>query len=167
MLSLEPKKKRTRRAKTTVNHPIVSQKAVEEKRETNTSLDASSQQEVSIETGLSPGASCKESAQPHVLTHEEPTLADTHMELGHNEVQSTTYDVPQFTPVEQTILNSPLQSSSFPTTSIVSSLQPREGDSPNPSCFDHPSPIMDEPPSSGPQEPITQSVMDITLSNTK
>ncbi|KAK1401569.1 hypothetical protein POM88_001174 [Heracleum sosnowskyi] len=53
------------------------------------------------------------------------------------------------------------------THSFVSSPQPREGDNPNPSGFDHPSPIMDEPPSSGPKEPISQSDMDNTPSNTE
>ncbi|KAK1356217.1 hypothetical protein POM88_049473 [Heracleum sosnowskyi] len=163
----ESKKKRAKRGKTTVSHPAVSQKTIEENRATNTSLDVPSQQGTSIETGMSPKASCKESAQPHVSPHEELTLAETHKELGHSEDFTSTIDASQVHPVEHPIFSSPLSPSSFPTTSFVSSPQPREGDSPNPSGFDHSSPIMDEPPSSGPQEPISQSEMETTLSNTE
>ncbi|KAK1394276.1 hypothetical protein POM88_013332 [Heracleum sosnowskyi] len=79
VVPLEPKKKRAKRTKTTVSHLAVSQKTVEENREINSSLDVPSQQGPSIEIGLSPKLSCKESAQPHVPTHEEPPLADIHM----------------------------------------------------------------------------------------
>ncbi|KAK1401222.1 hypothetical protein POM88_000827 [Heracleum sosnowskyi] len=167
MVPPEPKKKRAKRTKTTVSHPAVSQKAVEENREINSSLDVPSQQGTSIEIGLSPKAPCKESAQPHVPTHEEPPLAETHMESGHSEDFTSPIDASQVPSVEQPSFSSPLSPSSFPTHSFVSSLQPREGDNPNPSGFDHPSPIMDAPPSSGPQEPISQSEMDTTPSNTE
>ena len=43
VVPLEPKKKRAKRTKTTVSHPIVSQKAAEVQREENTSLDVPSQ----------------------------------------------------------------------------------------------------------------------------
>ncbi|KAK1368788.1 hypothetical protein POM88_034880 [Heracleum sosnowskyi] len=167
VVPLEPKKKRAKRAKTTVSHPAVSQKTVEENREINSSLDVPSQQGTSIEIGLSPKAPCTESAPPHVLTHEEPPLAETHMESGHSEDFTSPIDASQVPSVEQPSLYSPLSPSSFHTHSFVSSPQPREGDNPNPSGFDHPSPIMDEPPSSGPQEPISQSEMDTTPSNTE
>ncbi|KAK1359630.1 hypothetical protein POM88_044104 [Heracleum sosnowskyi] len=160
VVPLEPKKKRAKRAKTTVSHPAVSQKTVEEQRVVNTSVDVPSQQWTSIETHM-------ESASPHVLTHEEPPLAETHIESGHSENFTSQVDASQVPSVEQPSLSSPLSSSSFPTHSFVSSPQPREGDSTNPSGFDHPSPIMDEPPSSGPQEPISQSEMNTTPSNTE
>ncbi|KAK1359798.1 hypothetical protein POM88_044272 [Heracleum sosnowskyi] len=161
VVPLEPKKKRAKRTKTTVSHPIVSQKTVEENRALNTSLDVPSQQGTSIETGMCPKAPCTESAQPH----EEPPLAETHMESGHSEDFFTPIDASQVHSVEQPIFSYPPSPSSFPTHSFVSSPQPKEGDSPNPSSFDHPSPIMDEPPSSGPQEPISQSEMDTTPPN--
>ncbi|KAK1383890.1 hypothetical protein POM88_021625 [Heracleum sosnowskyi] len=167
VVPLEPKKKRAKRTKTTVSHPAVSQKNVEENRELNTSQDVPSQEGTSIVTGMSPKAPCKESAQPHISPHKEPTLAETQKELGHSEDFTSTIDASQSHPVEQRIFSSPLSPSSFPTHSFVSSPQPREGDSPNPSSFDHPSPIMDEPPSSGPQEPISQSEMETTFSNTE
>ncbi|KAK1395052.1 hypothetical protein POM88_014108 [Heracleum sosnowskyi] len=85
VVPLEPKKKRAKRAKTTVSHPAVSQKTVEDNMVVYTSLDVPSQQGTSIEIGLSPKAPCTESAQPHVPTHEEPPLAETHMESGHSE----------------------------------------------------------------------------------
>ncbi|KAK1396494.1 hypothetical protein POM88_006357 [Heracleum sosnowskyi] len=163
----EPKKKRAKRTKTTASHPAVSQKTVEETRDINSSLDVPSQQWTSIEIGLSPKATCKESAQPHVPTHEEPPLAETHMESGHCEDFTSPVDTSQVTSEKEPLFSSPLSPSSFHTHSFVSSLQPREGDSPNPSGFDHPSSLMDEPPSSGPQEPISQSKMDTTLSNTE
>ncbi|KAK1388323.1 hypothetical protein POM88_016501 [Heracleum sosnowskyi] len=163
----EPKKKRAKRTKTTVSQPAVSQKTVEENREISSSLDVPSQQGTSIEIGLSPKAPCKESAHPHVPTHEEPPLAETRMESGHIEDFNSPIDASQVSSVKQPSFSSPLSPSSFPTHSFVSSPQPREGDSPNPSGFDHPSPIMDEPPSSGPQEPISQSEMDTTPSNTE
>ncbi|KAK1355951.1 hypothetical protein POM88_049207 [Heracleum sosnowskyi] len=141
----------------------VSQKTVEENREINSSLDVPSQQGPSIEIGMSPKAPCKESAQPH----EEPPLAEIHMESGHCEDFSSPTDASQVTSEKQPLFTSPLSPSSFPTHSFVSSPQPREGDSPNPSGFDHPSSIMDEPPSSGPQEPISQSKTDTTPSNTE
>ncbi|KAK1396922.1 hypothetical protein POM88_006785 [Heracleum sosnowskyi] len=166
VVPLEPKKKRAKRTKTTVNHPAVSQKTVEENKAVNSSLDVPSQQGASIEIGLSPKAPCTESAQPHVLTHEEPPLAETHMESGHSEDFTSQIDASQVPSVEQSLFSSPLSPSSFPTHSFVYSPQPREGDSPNPSGFDHPSSIMDEPPS-GPQEPISQSEMDTTPSNTE
>ncbi|KAK1401452.1 hypothetical protein POM88_001057 [Heracleum sosnowskyi] len=140
VVPLEPKKKRARRTKTTVSHPAVSQKTVEETREINSSLDVPSQQGTSIEIGL---------------------------ELGHSEDFSTPIDGSHVSSVNQPPLSTTLSPSSFPTHSFVSSPQPREGDSPNPSGFDHPSPIMDEPPSSGPQEPISQSEMDTTPPNTE
>ncbi|KAK1393512.1 hypothetical protein POM88_012568 [Heracleum sosnowskyi] len=133
----------------------VSQKTVEENREINSSLSVPSQQGTSIEIGMSPKAPCKESAQSHVPTHEEPPLAETHMESGHSEDFTSPIDASQVPSEKQPSFSSPLSPSSFPTHSFVSSPQPREGDSPNPSGFDHPSPIMDEPPSSGPQEPIS------------
>ncbi|KAK1395656.1 hypothetical protein POM88_005519 [Heracleum sosnowskyi] len=167
VVPLEPKKKRAKRAKTTVSHPTVSQKTVEEQRVINTSLDVPSQQGTSIEIGMSPKAPCTESAPPHVPTHEEPPLAETHMESGHSEDFTSQVDDSQVPSMEHSSLSSPLSPSSFPTHSFVSSPQPREGDSPNPSGFDHPSPIMDEPPSSGPQKPISQSEMDTTPSNTE
>ncbi|KAK1404506.1 hypothetical protein POM88_004111 [Heracleum sosnowskyi] len=163
----EHKKKRAKRTKTTVSHPAVSQKTVEESREINSSLDVPSQQGTYIEICMSPKAPCKESAQPHGPTHEEPPLAETHMESGHSEDFTSPFDASQVPSVEQSSFSSPLSPSSFPTHSFVSALQPREGDSPNPSGFDHPSPIMDEPPFSGPQEPISQSEMDTTPSNTE
>ncbi|KAK1352451.1 hypothetical protein POM88_053390 [Heracleum sosnowskyi] len=167
VVPLEPNKKRSKRVKTTINHPAVSQKTVKEQRVVNTSLDVPSQQGTSIEIGLSPKAPCIESAQPHVPTQDEPPLAETHMESGHSEDFTSQVDASQVPFVEQPSLSSPLSPSSFPTHSFVSSPQPREGDSPNPPGFDHPSPIMDEPPSSGPQEPISQSEMDTTPSNTE
>ncbi|KAK1396950.1 hypothetical protein POM88_006813 [Heracleum sosnowskyi] len=167
VVPLEPKKKRARRAKTTVSHPAVSQKTVEENRAVNTSLDVPSQQGTSIEIVLSPRVPCTESSQPHVPTHEEPPLAETHMESGHSEDFTSQIDASQVPSVEQPLFTSPPSPSSFPTHSFVSSPQPREGDNPNPSGFDHPSPIMDEPPSSGQQEPISQSEMDTTPSNTE
>ncbi|KAK1389323.1 hypothetical protein POM88_017501 [Heracleum sosnowskyi] len=163
----EPKKKRARRTKTTVSHPAVSQKTVEETREINSSLDVPSQQGASIEIGLSPKAPCTESAQTHGSQPEIPPLEETHSELGHSEDFSTPIDGSHVSSVNQPPLSTPLSPSSFPTHSFVSSPQPREGDSPNPSGFDHPSPIMDEPPSSGPQEPISQSEMDTTPPNTE
>ncbi|KAK1379459.1 hypothetical protein POM88_026203 [Heracleum sosnowskyi] len=163
----EPKKKRARRTKTTVSHPAVSQKTVEETREINSSLDVPSQQGASIEIGLSPKAPCTESAQPHGSQPEIPPLEETHSELGHSEDFSTPIDGSHVSSVNQPPLSPTLSPSSFPTHSFVSSPQPREGDSPNPSGFDHPSPIMDEPPSSGPQEPISQSEMDTTPPNTE
>ncbi|KAK1358953.1 hypothetical protein POM88_043427 [Heracleum sosnowskyi] len=163
----EPKKKRARRTKTTVSHPAVSQKTVEETREINSSLDVPSQQGASIEIGLSPKAPCTESAQTHGSQPEIPPLEETHSELGHSEDFSTPIDGSHVSSVNQPPLSTTLSPSSFPTHSFVSSPQPREGDSPNPSGFDHPSPIMDEPPSSGPQEPISQSEMDTTPPNTE
>ncbi|KAK1394767.1 hypothetical protein POM88_013823 [Heracleum sosnowskyi] len=163
----EPKKKRARRTKTTVSHPAVSQKTVEETREINSSLDVPSQQGTSIEIGLSPKAPCTESAQTHGSQPEIPPLEETHSELGHSEDFSTPIDGSRVSSVNQPPLSATLSPSSFPTHSFVSSPQPREGDSPNPSGFDHPSPIMDEPPSSGPQEPISQSEMDTTPPNTE
>ncbi|KAK1397159.1 hypothetical protein POM88_007022 [Heracleum sosnowskyi] len=163
----EPKKKRARRTKTTVSHPAVSQKTVEETREINSSLDVPSQQGASIEFGLSPKAPCTESAQTHGSQPEIPPLEETHSELGHSEDFSTPIDGSLVSSVNQPPLSTTLSPSSFPTHSFVSSPQPREGDSPNPSGFDHPSPIMDEPPSSGPQEPISQSEMDTTPPNTE
>ncbi|KAK1401554.1 hypothetical protein POM88_001159 [Heracleum sosnowskyi] len=145
----------------------VSQKTVEENREITSSLGVPFQQGTSIEIGLSPKLPCKESAQPHVPTHEEPPLAETHMESGHSEDLTSPIDASQVPSEKQPLFSSPFSPSSFPTHSFVSSPQPRKGDSPNPSGFDHPSPIMDEPPSSGPQEPISQSEMDTTLSNTE
>ncbi|KAK1357142.1 hypothetical protein POM88_050398 [Heracleum sosnowskyi] len=159
----EPKKKRVKWAKVTVSHPTVPQKIIEDERELNTSLYASSQQETSIETGMSPKAPCNESAPPH----EEPPLAETHSEREHGEESSFNFDASLFTFEEQPNLNSLLSTSSFPTTSIVSSPQPREGERPNLSGFDHSSSIMDEPPSSGPQEPIVKSSMDTTPPNTE
>ncbi|KAK1379197.1 hypothetical protein POM88_025941 [Heracleum sosnowskyi] len=163
----EPKKKRARRTKTTVSHPAVSQKTIEETREINSSLDVPSQQGTSIEIGLSPKAPCTESAQTHGSQPEIPPLEETHSELGHSEDFSTPIDGSHVSSVNQPPLSTTLSPSSFPTHSFVSSQQPREGDSPNPSGFDHPSPIMDEPPSSGPQEPISQSEMDTTPPNTE
>ncbi|KAK1363047.1 hypothetical protein POM88_038608 [Heracleum sosnowskyi] len=163
----EPKKKRARRTKTTVSHPAVSQKTVEETREINSSLDVPSQQGASIEIGLSPKAPCTESAHTHGSQPEIPPLEETHSELGHSEDFSTPIDGSHVSSVNQPPLSTTLSPSSFPTHSFVSSPQPREGDSPNPSGFDHPSPIMDEPPSSGPQEPISQSEMDTTPPNTE
>ncbi|KAK1378074.1 hypothetical protein POM88_024818 [Heracleum sosnowskyi] len=163
----EPKKKRARRTKTTVSHPAVSQKTVEETREINSSLDVPSQQGTSIEIGLSPKAPCTESAQTHGSQPEIPPLEETHSELGHSEDFSTPIDDSHVSSVNQPPLSTTLSPSSFPTHSFVSSQQPREGDSPNPSGFDHPSPIIDEPPSSGPQEPISQSEMDTTPPNTE
>ncbi|KAK1385163.1 hypothetical protein POM88_022898 [Heracleum sosnowskyi] len=141
----EPKKKRARRTKTTVSHPAVSQKTVEETREINSSLDVPSQQGASIEIGLSPKAPCTESAQTHGSQPEIPPLEETHSELGHSEDLSTPIDGSHVSSVNQPPLSTTLSPSSFPTHSFVSSPQPREGDSPNPSGFDHPSPIMDEP----------------------
>ncbi|KAK1379818.1 hypothetical protein POM88_026562 [Heracleum sosnowskyi] len=146
----EPKKKRARRIKTTVSYPAVSQKTVEETREINSSLDVPSQQGTSIEIGPSPKAPCIESAQTHGSQPEIPPLEETHSELGHSEYFSTPIDGSHISSVNQPPLSATLSPSSFPTHSFVSSQQPREGDSPNPSGFDHPSPIMDEPPSSGP-----------------
>ncbi|KAK1368540.1 hypothetical protein POM88_034632 [Heracleum sosnowskyi] len=163
----EPKKKRARRTKTTVSHPAVSQKTVEETREIHSSLDVPSQQGTSIEIGLSPKAPCTESAQTHGSQPEIPPLEETQSELGHSEDFSTPIDGSHVSSVNQPPLSTTLSPSSFPTHSFVSSPQPRERDSPNPSGFDHPSPIMDEPPSSGPQEPISQSEMDTTPPNTE
>ncbi|KAK1384463.1 hypothetical protein POM88_022198 [Heracleum sosnowskyi] len=163
----EPKKKRARRTKTTVNQAAVSQQTVVTERDSNTSLDVPSQQGASIEIGLSPKAPCTESAQTHGSQPEKPPLEETHSELGHSEDFSTPIDGSHVSYVNQPPLSATLSPSSFPTHSFVSSLQPREGDSPNPSGFDHPSPIMDEPSSSGPQEPISQSEMDTTPPNTE
>ncbi|KAK1360575.1 hypothetical protein POM88_045049 [Heracleum sosnowskyi] len=163
----EPKKKRARRTKTTVSHPAVSQKTIEETGEIYSSLDVPSQQGTSIEIGLSPKAPCTESAQTHGSQPEIPPLEETHSELGHSEDFSAPIDGSHVSSVNQPPLSATLSPSSFPTHSFVSSPQPREGDSPHPSGFDHPSPIMDEPPSSGPQEPISQSEMDTTPPNTE
>ncbi|KAK1397935.1 hypothetical protein POM88_007798 [Heracleum sosnowskyi] len=163
----EPKKKRARRTKTTVSQAAVSQQTVVTERDSNTSLDVPSQQGASIEFGMSPKAPCTESAQTHGSQPEEPPLEETQSELGHSEDFSITFDDSHVSPVNQPSLSATLSPSSFPTHFFVSSPQPREGDSPNPSGFDHPSLIMDEPPSSGPQEPISQSEMDITPPNTE
>ncbi|KAK1398813.1 hypothetical protein POM88_008676 [Heracleum sosnowskyi] len=146
MVPPEPKKKRDRRTKTTVNQAAVSQQTVVTERDSNTSLDVPSQQGASIEIGLSPKAPCTESAQTHGSQPEKPPLEETHSELGHSEDFSTPIDGSHVSYVNQPPLSATLSPSSFPTHSFVSSLQPREGDSPNPSGFDHPSPIMDEPP---------------------
>ncbi|KAK1392583.1 hypothetical protein POM88_011639 [Heracleum sosnowskyi] len=163
----EPKKKRARRTKTTVSQAAVSQQTVVTERDSNTSLDVPSQQGASIEIGLSPKAPCTESAQTHGSQPKEPPLEETHSELGHSEDFSIPFDDSHVSPVNQPPLSATLSPSSFPTHSFVSSPQPREGDSPNPSGFDHPSLIMDEPQSSGPQEPISQSEMDTTPPNTE
>ncbi|KAK1397800.1 hypothetical protein POM88_007663 [Heracleum sosnowskyi] len=144
VVSPEPKKKRARRIKTTVSQAAVSQQTVVTERDSNTSLDVPSQQGASIEIGMSPKAPCTESAQTHGSQPEEPPLQ-------------------KHTPP----LSATLSPSSFPIHSFVSYPQPREGYSPNPSGFDHPSPIMDEPPSGGPQEPISQNEMDTTPPNTE
>ncbi|KAK1395799.1 hypothetical protein POM88_005662 [Heracleum sosnowskyi] len=163
----EPKKKKARRTKTTVSQAAVSQQTVVPERDSNTSLDVPSQQGASIEIGMSPKAPCTESAQTHGSQPEEPPLEETHSELGHSEDFSIPIDGSHVSPVNQPPLSATLSPSSFPIHSFVSSPKPREWDSLNPSGFDHPSPIMDEPPSSGPQEPISQSEMDTTPPNTE
>ncbi|KAK1372919.1 hypothetical protein POM88_029112 [Heracleum sosnowskyi] len=99
----------------------------EENRALNTSLDVPSQQGTSIEIGLCPKAPCTESAQPHVSTHEEPPLAETHMESGHSEDFTSQVDASKVPSVEQPLFSSPPSPSYFPTHSFVSSPQPREG----------------------------------------
>ncbi|KAK1360608.1 hypothetical protein POM88_045082 [Heracleum sosnowskyi] len=167
MVSPEPKKKRDRRTKTIVSQAAVSQQTVVSESDSNTSLDVPSQQGASIEIGMSPKAPSTESAQTHGSQPEEPPLAETHSELGHSDNFSIPIDGSHVSPVNQPPLSTTLSPSSFSIHSFVSSPQPREGYNPNPSGFDHPSPIMDEPPSSGPQEPISQNEMDITPPNTE
>ncbi|KAL6572739.1 hypothetical protein OROMI_013697 [Orobanche minor] len=163
----EPRKKRVKRIRVTVSHPNVSQKTVEDEMKITTPLAVSSQQETPIKIGLSPKASCKESAQTHDFTHEEPPLAETHTELGHSEEPLFDFDAPPFFSVEQPIIPSEPFTPLFSTTPNVFSISPREGGSPNPSGVDHSSFVMNEPPFSGPQEPISQSEMDTTTSNTE
>ncbi|KAK1371130.1 hypothetical protein POM88_037222 [Heracleum sosnowskyi] len=117
----EPKKKRARRTKTTVSQAAVSQQTVVTESDSNTSLDAPSQQGASIEIGLSPKAPCTESAQTHGSQPEIPPLEETHSELGHSEDFSTPIDGSHVSPVNQPPLSATLSPSYFPTHSFVSS----------------------------------------------
>ena len=77
-----------------------------------------------------------------------------------------TINEPQLTSVTQLPISSEILSSICPT-SLVSSLTSSEEDMPSLSDVDLPFFTMEDPPSSGPQEPIAQSVMDTTPLNTE
>ena len=94
-------------------------------------------------------------------------LEETHIGIGHSEVHSPmTIDEPQITSVIQPPISSEILSSTCPT-SLVSSLTSRAEDRLNLSDVDLPFHTMEDPPSSGPQEPIAQTVMDTTPLNTE
>ncbi|WOG99707.1 hypothetical protein DCAR_0519062 [Daucus carota subsp. sativus] len=105
--------------------------------------------------------------EPTIHTSEKPTLAETHVDVGHSEVSSPNpIDEPQVTSVTQPPFISEILSSTCPT-SFFSSFTSRIEDNLILSDVDLPFSHFEEPHSSGSQEPITQSVMDITPPNTE